>query len=110
MTRISDSLQRGVLDTRMVPVAPLFGRFKRAVRDIALELGRKVNLEILGEKTELDKRMIDELGDPLMHLVRNAIDHGIEPADVRIRRGKPEIGTIRLEAAHSGNNVFISVR
>jgi len=110
MTRVSDSLQRGVLDTRMVPVAPLFSRFKRSVRDIALELGRKVNLEICGEKTELDKRMIDELGDPLMHLVRNAIDHGIEPADVRIRRGKPEVGTIRLEAAHSGNNVFISVR
>ncbi|MFN0050932.1 MAG: chemotaxis protein CheW [Planctomycetales bacterium] len=110
MTRVSDSLQRGVLDTRMVPVAPLFNRFKRVVRDIALELGKKVNLEIHGEKTELDKRMIDELGDPLVHLIRNAIDHGIEPADVRLRRGKPEIGTIALEAAHSGNNVFISVR
>lgn len=110
MTRVSDSLQRGVLDTRMVPVAPLFNRFKRVVRDIALDLGKKVNLEIHGEKTELDKRMIDELGDPLVHLVRNAIDHGIEPAEVRVRRGKPEAGTIRLEAAHSGNNVLISVR
>jgi len=110
MTRVSDSLQRGVLDTRMVPVAPLFNRFKRVVRDIALDLGKKVNLEIHGEKTELDKRMIDELGDPLVHLVRNAIDHGIEPADVRVRRGKPETGTISLEAVHSGNNVLISVR
>jgi two-component system chemotaxis sensor kinase CheA len=80
------------------------------VRDIAIDLGKKVNLEIHGEKTELDKRMIDELGDPLVHLVRNAIDHGIEPAEVRVRRGKPETGTIRLEAAHSGNNVLISVR
>ena len=110
LTRVSDSLQRGVLDTRMVPVAPLFNRFKRTVRDISLELMKKVNLEIKGEKTELDKRMIDELGDPLIHLVRNSIDHGIEPAEVRVRRGKPEIGTICLEAAHSGNNVFIYVR
>ena len=110
MTRVSDSLQRGVLGTRMVPVAPLFNRFKRVVRDISLDLGKKVNLEIHGEKTELDKRMIDELGDPLVHLVRNAIDHGIEPAELRVRHGKPEIGTIRLEATHSGNNVLISVR
>jgi two-component system chemotaxis sensor kinase CheA len=110
MTRVSDSLQRGVLDTRMVPVAPLFNRFKRVVRDIAIELGKKVTLEIHGEKTELDKRMIDELGDPLVHLVRNAIDHGIEATDVRLRRGKSETGTIRLNAAHSGNNVFITVQ
>jgi two-component system chemotaxis sensor kinase CheA len=110
LSRVSNSLQRGVLDTRMVPVAPLFNRFKRTVRDIALELNKKVNLEIKGEKTELDKRMIDELGDPLIHLVRNSIDHGIEPAEVRGRRGKPEVGTICLEAAHSGNNVFIYVR
>ena len=110
MARVSDNLQRGVLDTRMVPVAPLFNRFKRVVRDISLELGKQVNLEIRGEKTELDKRMIDELGDPLVHLVRNAIDHGLEPADVRTRRGKPETGTLSLEALHSGNNVYISVR
>jgi two-component system chemotaxis sensor kinase CheA len=110
LTRVSDSLQRGVLDTRMVPVAPLFNRFKRVVRDISLELKKKVNLEISGEKTELDKRMIDELGDPLVHLIRNAIDHGIEPAEVRARRGKLETGTLCLEAAHSGNNVYISVR
>lgn len=110
MARVSDSLQRGVLDTRMVPIAPLFNRFKRVVRDIGVELNKKVNLEIRGEKTELDKRMIDELGDPLVHLIRNAIDHGIEPADIRARRGKPEIGTVTLSASHSGNNVFITVR
>jgi two-component system chemotaxis sensor kinase CheA len=110
MTRVSNNLQRGVLDTRMVPVAPLFNRFKRVVRDIAHDLGKRVQLEIRGEKTELDKRMIDELGDPLVHLVRNAVDHGIEPAEVRARRGKPEVGILRLEAAHSGNNVLISVR
>ncbi|MBS0262808.1 MAG: chemotaxis protein CheA [Planctomycetes bacterium] len=109
MSRVSNSLQRGVLETRMVPVAPLFNRFKRVVRDISLELGKRVNLEIHGEHTELDKRMIDELGDPLVHLVRNAIDHGIESSEVRRRAGKPETGAIRLSAAHSGNNVLISV-
>jgi two-component system chemotaxis sensor kinase CheA len=110
LTRVSSNLQRRVLETRMVPVAPLFNRFKRVVRDIALELNKQVLLEIKGEKTELDKRMIDELGDPLIHLVRNAIDHGIEAPDVRARRGKPAAGTLCLEAAHSGNNVYISVR
>jgi two-component system chemotaxis sensor kinase CheA len=110
MSRVSESLQRGVLQTRMVPVAPLFNRFKRVVRDISLELGKKVQLEIRGEKTELDKRMIDELGDPLVHLVRNAIDHGIETAETRALAGKPEAGVIRLEALHSGNNVLISIR
>jgi len=109
LTRVADSLQRGVLSTRMVPVGPLFNRFKRSVRDIAGELGKSVTLELTGEKTELDKRMIDELGDPLVHLVRNAIDHGIEPADVRLRRGKPETATVRLAAAHRGNSVLITI-
>jgi len=109
LTRVADSLQRGVLSTRMVPVGPLLNRFKRSVRDIANELGKNVALEIAGEKTELDKRMIDELGDPLVHLVRNAIDHGIEPAEVRLRRGKPEMATVRLAASHRGNSVIISI-
>jgi two-component system, chemotaxis family, sensor kinase CheA len=109
LARVSKSLQRAVLDTRMVPVAPLFNRFRRVVRDISSELGKQVTLEICGEKTELDKRMIDELNDPLVHLVRNAIDHGIESREVRQRSGKPAMGVVRLEAAHSGNNVFITV-
>jgi two-component system chemotaxis sensor kinase CheA len=94
----------------MVPVTPLFNRFKRVIRDLSQDRGKKVNLLIRGEKTELDKRMIDELGDPLVHLVRNSIDHGLEPPDVRVSRGKPEVGTIFLEASHSGNNVYIHVR
>ncbi len=109
LARVSKGLQRGVLDTRMVPVGPLFNRFKRVVRDIAQDRGKKVVLEIHGEKTELDKRMIDELGDPLVHLVRNAIDHGIESIENRRRAGKPETGVLRLEAIHRGNNVFINV-
>ena len=109
LTRVSNSLQRGVLNTRMVPVGPLFNRFKRSIRDITQELGKQVNLVIEGEKTELDKRMIDEIGDPLNHLIRNCVDHGIESADMRIENGKPEIATVSLAASHRGNNVFIIV-
>jgi len=92
-----------------VPVGPLFNRFKRSIRDIAQELDKRVNLRIEGEKTELDKRMIDEIGDPLNHLIRNSVDHGIEPAAVRIRHNKPETATVKLSASHRGNNVFITV-
>lgn len=108
-SRVARGLQRGVLDTRMVPVGPLFNRFKRTVRDISIEMGKSVNLIIRGENTELDKRMIDELGDPLVHLVRNAIDHGIESESTRRSRGKSETGTLTMEASHTGNNVAISI-
>lgn len=110
LTRVSKNLQRGVLNTRMVPVGPLFNRFKRVVRDLSVERGKQVQLVIQGEKTELDKRMIDTLGDPLLHLVRNSIDHGLESPERRRAAGKPEAGTIRLEATHRGNNVLITVR
>jgi two-component system chemotaxis sensor kinase CheA len=109
LTRVSQNLQQVVLSTRMVPVGPLFSRFKRSVRDMANELGKKVSLELLGEKTELDKRIIDELGDPLNHLIRNSIDHGIESTDIRVRHGKPETATVRMTASHQGNNVIITV-
>ncbi len=110
LSRVSENLQRGVLQTRMVPVAPLFNRFKRVVRDLSSDRVKKVTLEIRGEKTELDKRMIDELGDPLVHLIRNSIDHGMETSAERVEAGKPAQGTITLEASHSGNNIFIIVR
>ncbi len=110
LTRVSKNLQRGVLNTRMVPVGPLFNRFKRVIRDLSVERKKQVQLTIQGEKTELDKRMIDALGDPLLHLVRNSIDHGLEPPDQRRAAGKPETGSIVLEAAHRGNNVLITVR
>lgn len=109
LTRVSKKLQRGVLKTRMVPVGPLFNRFKRVVRDLSVERGKRVQLAILGEKTELDKRMIDALGDPLLHLVRNAIDHGFESPDERRDAGKPEFGSIVLAASQRGNNVLITV-
>lgn len=109
LTRVSKNLQQGVLDTRMMPVGPLFGRFKRVIRDIANERGKSVELIIRGEKTELDKRMIDELGDPLLHLIRNSVDHGLEAAHVRRNNGKRATGRITLEASHSGNNVFVTI-
>ena len=110
LSRVSSNLQRGVMDTRMVPVGPLFNRFKRVIRDLSKDRGKQVNLMLRVETTELDKRMIDELGDPLVHLVRNSIDHGLEQPELRASRGKSEVGTIFLEASHSGNNVHILVR
>lgn len=110
LTRVSDKLQRGILETRMVPVGPLFNRFQRVVRDLSVERGKQVRLELRGEKTELDKRMIDELGDPFVHLVRNCVDHGLESTEERLRQGKPEFGTIVLEASQSGHNVCIQIR
>lgn len=109
LTRVTDGIQKGVLNTRMVPIGPLFGRFRRVVRDVSLASGKEVALEIIGEKTELDKRMIDELGDPLVHLVRNSVDHGLEPPSERERAGKPRTGTVTLSATHRGNSVVITV-
>jgi two-component system chemotaxis sensor kinase CheA len=110
LSLVSKNLQRGVLNTRMVPVGPLLNRFKRVIRDLSVERGKKVQLVIHGEKTELDRRMIDSLGDPLLHLIRNSIDHGLETSEERLKIGKPEVGTIRLEASHRGNNVLITIQ
>lgn len=110
LDRVSDAVQKSVMDIRMVPIGPLFARFHRVVRDISRAGGKEVRLEIAGEKTELDKRMIDELGDPLVHLVRNSADHGIEPPDQREAAGKPRQGTVTLEAFHRGNSIVIEVR
>ncbi len=109
LERVSDGIQNTVMDTRMVPIGPLFARFKRAVRDLTRGNHKEINLEILGENTELDKRMIDELGDPLIHLVRNSADHGIEHPDDREAQGKPRQGTITLNAYHRGNRIVIEV-
>ncbi len=107
--RVTDGLQKGVLDTRMVPIGPLFERFRRVIRDLSLSSGKEVLLQISGEKTELDKRMIDELSDPLIHMVRNSVDHGLEPPELREAAGKPRAGTVALQASHRGNSVVITV-
>jgi len=109
MERITNDLQNVVMKVRMVPIEQVFNRFPRMVRDLAKELGKEVDFIIEGKDTELDRTVIDEIGDPLVHLLRNALDHGIEYPQVRSRRGKPTTGLVRLTARHEGNNVFIEV-
>ncbi len=109
LDRVTDGIQQSVMDTRMLPIGPLFARFKRVIRDITRANGKNIKLVIKGEKTELDKRMIDELGDPLIHMVRNSADHGIELPEDRIAAGKPPEGTVTLDAFHRGNSIVIQV-
>ena len=109
MSRISGDLQNIILTMRMVPVETVFNRFPKMVRQLTRDLHKKVNLEIIGAETELDRTVIDELGDPLVHLIRNALDHGVESPEIRKAAGKPEEGNIVLRAYHSGNHVFIEL-
>jgi two-component system chemotaxis sensor kinase CheA len=106
---VTDGIQKSVLETRMVPIGPLFERFHRVIRDLRVSSDKEVALRIEGEHTELDKRMIDELSDPLIHLVRNSVDHGIESPESRAAAGKPREGSISLQASHRGNSVMITV-
>jgi two-component system chemotaxis sensor kinase CheA len=108
--RILDELHKCVLKIRMVPVEQLFRRFPRVVRDVAKQCGKDVALELSGQNTDLDKGILDALSEPLMHLVRNAVDHGIEPAGERLTTGKPARGTVYLNAYHQGTQVVIEVR
>lgn len=109
MSRISGDLQSIILNMRMVQVEQVFNRFPRMVRQLARDLHKKINLEISGADTELDRTVIDEIGDPLVHLIRNALDHGIETPEERVAQGKPEEGTLHLKAYQSGNHVFIEI-
>jgi two-component system chemotaxis sensor kinase CheA len=109
MTRVSSDLQGIVLKLRMVPIDTVFNRFPRMIRDVAKTLDKKVDLIITGADTELDRTVVDEIGDPLVHLLRNAVDHGVEPTVDRIAAGKSETSTINLRAYHSGNHVFIEI-
>ncbi|MEI2385250.1 chemotaxis protein CheA [Breoghania sp. JC706] len=106
---LTRELQECVMAIRMQPVKSVFARMPRMVRDISARLGKKVRLVTAGEQTEVDKTVIEELADPLTHMIRNAVDHGIEPPDVRKANGKPELGTIRLAASHAGGNILIEV-
>jgi two-component system chemotaxis sensor kinase CheA len=108
--RILDELHKCVLKIRMVPVEQLFRRFPRVVRDVAKQCGKDVALELSGQNTDLDKGILDALAEPLMHLVRNAVDHGIESADERLTVGKPARGTVYLNAYHQGTQVVIEIR
>ena len=107
--RIAGELQEGVMKIRMVPINQIFSRFPRVVRDLQRDLNKKVNLVIEGEDTELDKTVIDDLLDPVMHCVRNSVDHGIEEPAVRKAAGKPEEGTLLLKASNEGNQIIIDI-
>ncbi|MGY3804747.1 chemotaxis protein CheA [Pigmentibacter ruber] len=110
VTRLSARLQESVMNARMVPVGSVFTKYTRLVRDVAKKLNKKVNLVIEGEETELDKTVSEAISDPIMHLIRNSIDHGIENSETRKERGKPDTGTLLLKAGYEGNNVKIVVR
>ncbi|MDD4561494.1 MAG: chemotaxis protein CheA [Syntrophomonadaceae bacterium] len=107
--RISTDLQAVVMKVRMVPIEQVFNRFPRMVRDLARDLNKEVDFLIEGKETELDRTVIDEIGDPLVHLLRNAIDHGLESSQERLKKGKSQQGTVILRARHEGNNVYIEV-
>ncbi|MEC4727962.1 chemotaxis protein CheA [Shewanella sp. D64] len=102
-------LQESVMQIRMLPISFAFNRFPRLVRDIGQQLGKKVELVLKGEETELDKTVMEKIVDPMVHLVRNSLDHGLETPDIRVSKGKPEIGTITLNAFHQGGNIIIEI-
>lgn len=107
--RLTSGLRESTMSIRMLPIGATFNRFQRLVRDLSIELGKEIILKTEGEETELDKTVIEKLNDPLIHLIRNSIDHGIEKPDVRKAKGKPEAGTVLLSAEHSGANVLIRI-
>ena len=107
---IAGDLQEGVMKIRMVPINQIFSRFPRVVRDLQRDLNKKINLEIEGEDTELDKSVVEDLLDPIMHCVRNSVDHGIETPEVRKAAGKPETGTVLLKASNEGNLIVIEIK
>lgn len=109
ITQLIEDIRNGTLKLRMVPIGETFSRFRRVVRDTAAELGKQVALEIVGGDTELDKSVVERIADPLMHLVRNALDHGLEAPDARQAAGKPAQGTLTLSACHESGNILIRI-
>jgi two-component system chemotaxis sensor kinase CheA len=110
LTRTSQALQAMVMQVRMIPVESVFLRFPRLVRDLSAKLGKQVELVLTGQDTELDRTVIEALGDPIVHLVRNSLDHGLESPEQRVAAGKPATGTLEISARHAGGNVVITVR
>lgn len=110
LENVTTSLHESVMKVRMVPIESVVNKFPRMIRDLTKKLNKKMELHMSGEETELDRTVVDEIGDPLMHLLRNSADHGLESAEVRKERGKPEVGSIYLDAYQDGNNVVIEVR
>ena len=109
LDQVSKEIQASVLGIRMVPVKTVFGKFPRMIRDLAKASGKKIELQVFGEETEIDKSLIEELGDPLIHLIRNSADHGIEMPEARLAAGKPETGCVILRARHEGDHVVVEI-
>ena len=107
---VTGDLQGAVMKTRMQPIKKVFGRFPRVVRDLARSLKKEINLEMFGEDTDLDKNLVEALADPLVHLVRNSVDHGIEMPDDREAKGKPRAGTVTLSASQEGDHIMLSIK
>jgi len=107
---VTGDLQGAVMKTRMQPIKKVFGRFPRVVRDLARSLKKEINLEMYGEETDLDKNLVEALADPLVHLVRNSVDHGIEMPDERVAKGKPRQGTVTLSASQEGDHIMLSIK
>lgn len=110
LNKITRELQEVTMSVRMMPLEGLFNKMKRLVRDVSIKLGKKIDFSISGQETEMDKNVIDEISDPLVHILRNSLDHGIEDTDERINAGKPEVGKISLSARYEGNEILISVK
>lgn len=110
MNFVTSELQMQVLKMRMLPVEKVFKKFPRIVRSMARDLGKEVDLQVFGEETELDRSVVDEIGDPLIHLIRNAMDHGLETPEQRVAAGKQRVGTLTLSAVHEGNQIIISIK
>ena len=106
---ITTDIQLAVMKTRMQPVSKVFSKFPRIVRDLSRELGKQIELEISGEETELDKSIIEEIGDPIMHMIRNSCDHGVEDPAARVAAGKSEKGVVQLKAYNEGNHIIIEI-
>lgn len=106
---VTADLQSSVMKTRMQPIKKVFGRFPRVVRDLSRSIKKEIRLEMMGEETDLDKNLVEALADPLVHLVRNAVDHGIELPDVREQNGKPREGMVRLSANQEGDHILLTI-
>jgi two-component system chemotaxis sensor kinase CheA len=109
LARITTDLQKNAMSLRMVPIRGAFQKMNRLVRDLAASQGKQIQLQLVGEEIELDRNIVEQLGDPLIHMVRNSVDHGIELPHVRAAQGKPEMGTIRLHALHQGGGIVIRI-
>ena len=110
VSMVTTDIQLAVMKTRMLPIGRVFNKFPRMVRDLSRELGKEIDLVITGEETELDKSIVEEIGDPLVHLIRNACDHGVESKEERVAAGKPEKGTVELKAYNEGNHIVVEIK